>query len=62
MFHTTAYMKNIVPSVEHHEPEFRDRMERRLVTLSDSIIAGNPDRLKDEKSVIHPGDVLTIPQ
>ena len=25
------------------------------------IIAGNPDRLKDEKSVIHPGDVLVIP-
>jgi nucleoid-associated protein YgaU len=25
------------------------------------IIAGNPGRLKDEKSVIHPGDVLVIP-
>ena len=25
------------------------------------IIAGNPGRLKDEKTVIHPGDVLTIP-
>jgi len=25
------------------------------------IIAGNSDRLKDEKSVIHPGDVLIIP-
>ena len=25
------------------------------------IIAGNPERLKDEKSVIHPGDVLVIP-
>lgn len=25
------------------------------------IIAANPDRLKDEKSVIHPGDVLVIP-
>lgn len=25
------------------------------------IIAGNPGKLKDEKSVIHPGDVLTIP-
>jgi len=25
------------------------------------IIAGNPDQLKDEKSVIHPGDVLVIP-
>ncbi len=26
------------------------------------IIAGNPGKLKDEKSVIHPGDVLTIPE
>jgi Uncharacterized protein containing LysM domain len=25
------------------------------------IITANPDRLKDEKSVIHPGDVLVIP-
>jgi nucleoid-associated protein YgaU len=25
------------------------------------IIAGNPGRLKDEKSVIHPGDILIIP-
>ena len=25
------------------------------------IIAGNPDSLKDEHSVIHPGDVLVIP-
>jgi len=26
------------------------------------IIAGNPGKLKDEKSVIHPGDVLNIPK
>jgi LysM repeat protein len=26
------------------------------------IIAANPGKLKDEKSVIHPGDVLVIPQ
>jgi nucleoid-associated protein YgaU len=26
------------------------------------IIAGNPGRLKDEKTVIHPGDVLLIPE
>lgn len=29
--------------------------------LYPKIIAANPDRLKDEKSVIHPGDVLVIP-
>lgn len=26
------------------------------------IIGANPDKLKDEKSVIHPGDVLVIPE
>jgi nucleoid-associated protein YgaU len=26
------------------------------------IIAANPERLKDEKSVIHPGDVLVVPE
>ena len=26
------------------------------------IIAGNPGRLKDEKTVIHPGDELVIPE
>jgi nucleoid-associated protein YgaU len=26
------------------------------------IIAGNPGRLKDENTVIHPGDVLVIPE
>ena len=25
------------------------------------IIAGNPGRLKDDKTVIHPGDILNIP-
>jgi LysM repeat protein len=29
--------------------------------LYPKIIAANPNKLKDEKSVIHPGDVLTIP-
>ncbi len=29
--------------------------------LYPKIIAGNPDSLKDEKSVIHPGDILVIP-
>jgi LysM repeat protein len=26
------------------------------------IISANPERLKDEKSVIHPGDVLVVPE
>lgn len=29
--------------------------------LYPKIIAANPDRLKDEKTVIHPGDQLVIP-
>ncbi|MBL8211212.1 MAG: LysM peptidoglycan-binding domain-containing protein [Bryobacterales bacterium] len=31
-------------------------------TLYPKIIAANPDRLKDEKSVIHPGDQLILPE
>lgn len=30
--------------------------------LFPKIIAGNPGKLKDEKSVIHPGGVLVIPE
>ncbi len=26
------------------------------------LIAANPDKLKDDKSVIHPGDILVIPE
>ena len=31
-------------------------------TLYPKIIEANPGKLKDEKSVIHPGDVLVIPE
>jgi nucleoid-associated protein YgaU len=30
--------------------------------LYPKIIAANPGRLKDEKTVIHPGDVLVVPE
>lgn len=30
--------------------------------LYQKIIAANPGKLKDEKSVIHPGDVLVVPE
>lgn len=30
-------------------------------SLYPKLIAANPDQLKDEKSIIHPGDVLVIP-
>lgn len=31
-------------------------------TLYPKIVQANPGKLKDEKSVIHPGDVLVIPE
>jgi nucleoid-associated protein YgaU len=31
-------------------------------SLYPKIIAGNPGRLKDERTVIHPGDVLDLPE
>ncbi|MCC6705247.1 MAG: glycosyltransferase [Thermomicrobiales bacterium] len=63
MFHTTAHMKNAFSPAEHHEPEFRERMERRLVTLADSIIAGNPDERADLiwRQRANPEKICTIP-
>jgi D-inositol-3-phosphate glycosyltransferase len=63
MFHTTAHMKNSVSDAQYHEPEFRDRMERRLVRLADSIIAGNPDERADLiwRQRADPEKICTIP-
>jgi D-inositol-3-phosphate glycosyltransferase len=63
MFHTTAHMKNAVSAVEHHEPAFREQIERKLVTLSDSIIAGNPDERADLiwRQRATPDKICTIP-
>ena len=63
MFHTTAHMKNVVSDAQFHEPEFRDRTERRLVTLADSIIAGNPDERADLiwRQRADPEKICTIP-
>jgi D-inositol-3-phosphate glycosyltransferase len=63
MFHTTAHMKNAVSSIEHHEPVFREQIERKLVALADSIIAGNPDERADliwrQRAI--PEKICTIP-
>jgi D-inositol-3-phosphate glycosyltransferase len=63
MFHTTAHMKNAVSAIEHHEPVFREQIERRLVGLADSIIAGNPDERADliwrQRAI--PDKICTIP-
>ena len=63
MFHTTAHMKNAVSAVEHHEPAFREQIERRLVGLADSIIAGNPDERADLiwRQRATPEKICTIP-
>lgn len=47
MFHTTAHMKNAVSPAEFHEPVLREQVERKLICLADSIIAGNPDERAD---------------
>jgi len=47
MFHTTAHMKNAVAGTVHQETDLRGKIERQLLTLSDSIIAANPDERAD---------------
>lgn len=63
MFHTTAHMKNAVSASKDHEPALRGQIERRLVGLADSIIAGNPDERADliwrQRAV--PEKICTIP-
>lgn len=38
------------------------QMHYKNGALFPKIIAANPGKLKDEKSVIHPGDVLVVPE
>ncbi len=47
MFHTTAHMKNAVAAQVDRETDLRLRTEKRLLTLSDGIIAANPDERAD---------------
>ena len=47
MFHTTAHMKNAVSALTDREWPLRSAIERKLVGLSDSIIAANPDERAD---------------
>lgn len=47
MFHTTAHMKNAVSPSPHQETSLRERVERQLVQLADSLIAANPDERAD---------------
>lgn len=47
MFHTTAHMKNAVAGAADRETDERGRIERRLLSLADSIIAANPDERAD---------------
>jgi D-inositol-3-phosphate glycosyltransferase len=47
MFHTTAHMKNAVSDAANRETDLRLTIERRLVSLADSVIAANPDERAD---------------
>jgi D-inositol-3-phosphate glycosyltransferase len=63
MFHTTAHMKNRVSPVAVRESQLRERKERRLIDLADSIIAANPDERADLIWRQHtaPAKICTIP-
>ena len=47
MFHTSAHMKNAVSQQHLQESAQRADIERKLVRLADSIIAGNPGEAAD---------------
>jgi D-inositol-3-phosphate glycosyltransferase len=47
MFHTTAHQKNRVAKVADRESDLRSKIERRLLTLADGLIAANPDERAD---------------
>lgn len=47
MFHTTAHMKNAVSRKQDQETELRLKIEKRLLTLADGLIAANPDERAD---------------
>ena len=47
MFHTTAHMKNAVAAEPDRETDLRLRIEKRLLSLANGIIAANPDERAD---------------
>jgi len=47
MFHTTAHMKNAVAAQIDQETDLRVRIEKRLLSLADGIVAANPDERAD---------------
>ncbi|MFN8594229.1 MAG: glycosyltransferase [Thermomicrobiales bacterium] len=47
MFHTTAHMKNAVAAQVDKETDLRARIEKRLLSLADGLIAANPDERAD---------------
>ena len=63
MFHTTAFHKNAVSAVAHHEPELRGRVEALLINEADALIAGNPDERDDleRRRALHDGMVCMVP-
>lgn len=50
MYHTMAHLKNAVATDEHRETILRLQVERRLVQISEGLIAANPD---EQQEMIH---------
>lgn len=63
MFHTTAHMKNAVSRADQRESPLREKKERQLVQLADSLIAANPDERADLiwRQRTPPSKICTIP-
>lgn len=47
MYHTMAHLKNAVANSEHRETTLRLQIERRLVDVTDGLIAANPHERKE---------------
>jgi D-inositol-3-phosphate glycosyltransferase len=47
MFHTMAHLKNAVANGDHRETTLRLQVERRLIDVSDALIAANPHERKE---------------
>ena len=63
MFHTSAHMKNAVSHQDFQESAQRAEIERKVVRLADSIIAGNPGEAADLiwRERADSGKICTIP-
>jgi D-inositol-3-phosphate glycosyltransferase len=63
MFHTMAHLKNAVASGEHRETTLRLQIERRLIEITDGLIAANPSERKEmiQKLGASPDQIHLVP-